>query len=140
MDITVGYSGQPTPTKFQSLAPRHREHWTETEDRLLRSRTLSNSELAWQLGRSKKSVRHRRLTLGIHNRPTGRPWTEAERALLGKMPDRKVAALTGRSLSAIRTRRITILGLPCIREGDGRGRPKKTSCSANNPMAPWPNA
>jgi len=107
------------PSKSQSHAQRHREPWTEAEDRLLLSRTLSNSELARQLGRTKKAVRHRRLVKGILNRPASRRWTEDELRLLGKLPDHKVAALTGRSLSAIQTRRITVLGLPCV---SGRGR------------------
>ena len=102
-----------------SRVQRHREPWTEAEDRLLLSRMLSNSELARQLGRTKKSVRHRRLAKGVYNRPASRRWTEDELRLLGKLPDHKVAALTGRSLSAIQTRRITVLGLPCV---NGRGR------------------
>ena len=107
------------PPKSPSRAQRHREPWTEAEDGLLLSRTLSNSELAEQLGRTKKSVRHRRLAKGIYNRPASRCWTDDELRLLGKLSDHKVASLTGRSLSAIQTRRITVLGLPCV---SGRGR------------------
>jgi hypothetical protein len=81
---------------------------------------MSNTELARRLGRTKKAVRHRRLSLGIFNRPANRRWTAAELRLLGTLPDLKVAALTGRSLLAIRTRRITILHLPCI-SAKGRG-------------------
>ena len=108
-----------TSPKSASRAWRHRKSWTEAEDLLLLSRTLTTSELARQLGRTKKSVRHRRWTKGIHNRPVGRRWTEAELRLVGTLPDLQVAALTGRTLSAIQTRRITVMGLPCV---SGRGR------------------
>jgi len=50
---------------------------------------------------------------------TPRRWTKTEIGLLGKLPDRKVATLTGRSLAAVQTMRITNLGLPCV---SGRGR------------------
>lgn len=48
-----------------------------------------------------------------------RHWEKWEVALLGTMPDRKVATLIGRTLSAVQTMRITNLGLPCV---SGRGR------------------
>ena len=110
---------RPTSPKSPARAQRHREPWTDAEDRLLLSRTLSNSELARQLGRTKKSVRHRRLSKGIYHRPASRRWTEDELRLVGTLPDYQVAALTGRTLAAIQTRRITVLGLPCV-SGHGR--------------------
>ncbi len=83
-----------TSSKSPSRVQRHRERWTKAEDQLLLSHTLSNSELARQLGRTRKAVTHRRLAKGIYHRPANRRWTEDELRLVGKLPDYKVAALT----------------------------------------------
>jgi hypothetical protein len=116
-----GSPANSMPSKSPSRVQRHRKPWTEAEDQLLSSSTLTDSALARQLGRTRKAVTHRRKFKGIHRRPTSRHWTEDELRLVGKLPDYKVAALTGRTLLAIRTRRITIMGLPCIRLRE-RGR------------------
>ena len=132
-------AGQLNATEIASRVPRHREPWTEAEDRLLLSRTLSNSELARQLGRTKKSVRHRRLAKGIYNRPASRRWTENELCLLGKLPDHKVAALTGRAFQRFKPVASPFWDCPASVAGDVNGYPKKTGSWANTPMAIWPD-
>jgi len=107
---------QPIRTMLSESQSRHREPWTAAEDQVLSSSVQPDSALARQLGRTKKSVTHRRRFLGIGRHPASRRWTEAELRLIGTLPDIKVAALTGRTLSAIRTRRITVMGLPCVHD------------------------
>ena len=50
----------------------------------------------------------RNLIPGSHLYPA---WTKKELALLGKVPDREVAARTGRTLKAVQQKRLT-LGIP----------------------------
>jgi hypothetical protein len=72
--------------------------WTEAERAATRRRS---AEL--NLGRN--------LRLGYH----GPRWTEADRRLLGQLPDEEVAARTGRTAHAVRVRR-TRLGIPTARD------------------------
>ena len=46
-----------------------------------------------------------RIPKGSHMNPNLKPWTDAERALLGTSPDREVAAAIGRTIHAVRCER-----------------------------------
>jgi hypothetical protein len=46
----------------------------------------------------------------------GRPWTEKEKSLLGKVPDKEVVARTGRTIDAVRSRRVSLGRSPVNRK------------------------
>ena len=91
--------------------------WTPKEDALLRN--FSNQEIAGRTGRTVHSVENRRRRLGVPSRSkpwratasgeqTGRNaafWTKKEEALLGTMPDERLAKMLGRSVKAVRAHR-----------------------------------
>jgi hypothetical protein len=57
-----------------------------------------------------------RLGLRPPPHPGGRPWTEAELALLGTLPDDEVAVRIGRTTTAVRVQRLR-LKIPTARDG-----------------------
>ncbi len=70
--------------------------------------TMSDAKLARELGIKPGTVTHRRRLLGIEpfrRQRAARQWSSADIALLGKMSDRVVAEITGRSLAAVYTAR-----------------------------------
>ncbi len=70
-----------------------------------------------QVERRRRTARE----LGLRPNPShvnGRPWTQEELALLGKLPDKEVVARTGRTLKATQQKRLA-LGRPPVR---ARGR------------------
>ena len=69
-------------------------------------------------------MQHRRKLKGIHRRPASRRWTEDELRLVGTLPDYQVAALTGRTLAAIQTRRLG-------NQPDTAGKPNLTGGALN---------
>jgi hypothetical protein len=70
--------------------------------------TMSDAKLARELGIKPGTVTHRRRLLGIEpfrRQRAARKWSSADIALLGKMSDREVAEITGRSIAAVYTAR-----------------------------------
>jgi len=78
--------------------------------------SLRTQEAAAKAARRKRTKAHREaIARGVRQAirsgkfwprsPTGKPWTEKELALLGQTLDRHVAAMTGRSLIAVRAMR-----------------------------------
>jgi hypothetical protein len=78
----------------------------------------------------------RRLNLGQHLKTGyhGPHWTEAELQLLGRLPDADVAAIAGRTVTAVRIRR-TKLGIPTAR--DGRKRRAWTTAERHDIAHEW---
>ena len=92
--------------------PRDGGHhgYTPEEDRLLG--TMSDVRVAEVLGRTKNSVRKRRVRLGI--RPSARrAWDSDEDALLGRYADSEVARRLCRSYGSVQARRLK-LGIKCF--------------------------
>jgi hypothetical protein len=78
--------------------------WTPAEDKLLG--TLSDREVAGQMGRTFAAVRARRIEYGLKDPSAREPWKKSEEdRLLGTAPDDEIAKRTGRTLSAVKTRR-----------------------------------
>ena len=63
----------------------------------------SDAEVARKLGRHRESVRKRRRILKVDAHL--RRWKEWETGLLGKMPDKGVAKVTGRTVKAVKRKR-----------------------------------
>src|SRR5439155_20342946 len=101
-------------------APGQKTHWNDEELRLLG--TVSDQEAARLTNRSYKAVQYKRVSLGVPmldprlnawkdknagqrvNRE-GVSWSREEEALLGTMPDTKLARKLGRSAKAVRAKR-----------------------------------
>lgn len=90
--------------EYEAPAPRRESsRWTpEVEERLGKE---PDSSVARDLGITPGGVFRRRRELGIGAFAERPPWTEAEVALLGVVPDRQVAETVGRSLQAVRSKR-----------------------------------
>jgi hypothetical protein len=78
----------------------------------MRRAASGRADLAESLGRARAK------------RWEGRAWTRQQIALLGTMPDEGLAALTGRSESAVRVKR-SKLGIPTYRDRRRRGLSRK---------------
>jgi hypothetical protein len=65
---------------------------------------------------------------------TGKGWTGKEVALLGTVPDEDVAAMTGKSLGAVRSKRRS-MGIPNPRLGNVAWKPWEVALLGNVPDA-----
>jgi len=81
--------------------------WLPKEDKLLG--TMRDDHLAQRLGRNVKTVRYRRIKLGIP-RAVASNWTAEQDAVLGIKSDREIANFLNRSPEAVAARRL-ILGI-----------------------------
>jgi hypothetical protein len=120
--LVRGHRGLPEGDSLARLLNRHREHydrrrvaWTAAEDDLVR--TLPPREVAERTGRTLRAVYHRRPLLGLsggrpgdRSGPVPRPWTAAEDEAVRTLPALEAAQRTGRSLTAVYSRR-RVLGL-----------------------------
>lgn len=93
--------------------PRNHKPWTAEEIALLGN--MSDASVAVRTGRKKNSVKHKRRRLEITpfgfepgTYPERKRWTEKEIALLGTMPDSDVSSKTGRTLNAVREKRLSL--------------------------------
>lgn len=86
--------------------------WADSEIALLG--TATDKAVAQEIGRSEDATRKKRRQLGIPacravatgNQAAKRPWTMAELALLGAAADCEIAKRLGRSIAAVRAKRI----------------------------------
>jgi len=68
---------------------------------------MSDAEVARRTAHPPESVKQTRCKLHIPSfSPRNIPWTGEQDALLGQIPDREVARVTGHTFAAVRTRRI----------------------------------
>lgn len=122
--IAIGYWFGPSPSNVWKLrkaldVPRY----NEGTKRLYRDHVFPVVREA-TAGRP-LNIEHRRKLSAVRRqlkmRPpkAGRPWKRSEDRLLGKMPDKEVAARTGRTVWAVETRR-QLLRIPSAR---GKGMP-----------------
>src|SRR5262249_59453563 len=94
---------------------RLRRQLSQAAAEAVKARTWTDAE------RSAKRLANRRLGLARHlgaaraERWAGKGWTPQQDRLLGTRPDEDVAALTGHTPSAVRTRR-TKRGIPMFRD------------------------
>jgi hypothetical protein len=97
----------------QGCIPKRRARYTEEDLALLADRSLTNAEVAGRTGRSLEVIAQSRRKRGIRGPQHAlRPWTEDELERLVALhdrPTREVAALLGRSISAIRNQRHALL-------------------------------
>jgi hypothetical protein len=112
---------QNTAARLEKHRPSPR--WRKWELKLLGK--LADVEVAGRTGRSPTAVRKRRAALGLCNPGKGygpgrsAPWTPEEDALVETLKPTEAARRTGRTLSAVYSRR-NVLGVPDGRVGNGR--------------------
>jgi len=118
---------QNTAAGLEKYRPSPR--WRNREERLLGK--LADAEVAERTGRSLTAVRKRRAALGLRNPAEGYgpdrspPWTPEEDELVKTLRPAEAARRTGRTLSAVYSRR-NVLGVPDGRWSNGRAPARRS--------------
>jgi hypothetical protein len=97
--------------KASYLKPAQYLPWSQEERLLLGTR--EDAELAVLLGRSPDAVKQQRRKWGIpsyreqkySSNKGGNPWTEEELSMLGKVSDKELARMTGRTIDSVNLQR-----------------------------------
>tara|TARA_R110002020_G_scaffold26908_2_gene86925 strand:- start:46 stop:1272 length:1227 start_codon:yes stop_codon:yes gene_type:complete len=98
---------KPTAVRYrrkkENIKPHRSNVWDDESVKLIGS--MSDSDLAWKLNISYRTVHQKRLSLNI---PRFDGWTKKEIKLLGTMKDNKLAEKIGRSYHSITKKRVSL--------------------------------